>query len=200
MQALEKALAQHPFLAGLDRRFLGPLAAHAAPKRFEAQQMIFHEGHPAKEWYLIGQGKVGIETALLGCEGIRIETLGPGEVLGWSWILPPYELHYSARALEPTEVIALDGKGLVALFEKDHDLGYEMMKRFAQVIVHRLAATRARSMEFSDPTPAEESPGPLAVLRPPPEETPDSAETPGGMRRPIRRTKSEIRQGGESAH
>jgi CRP-like cAMP-binding protein len=189
MQSLEKALAQQPFLAGLDRRFLGPLAAHAASKRFEAQQMMFHEGHPAKEWYLICEGKVGLETALLGCDGIRIETLGPGEVLGWSWILPPYELHYSARALEPTEVIALDGKGLVALFEKDHDLGYEMMKRFAQVIVHRLAATRARLMEFSDPTPAEEARGPLAVLRNSPEETPGCVETPGATRRPSRRTK-----------
>ena len=200
METLERTLAQHPFLAGLDRRFLRQIAGLASHKSFDAHQMIFYEGQPANEFYLVCRGKVGIETALLGCAGIRIETVGPGEVLGWSWILPPYELHYSARALEPTEVIALDGKGLLALFEQDHDLGYEMMKRFAQVIVHRLAATRARSMEFSDPTPAEEAPGPLAVLRPPPEETPDAAETPGGMRRPIRRTKSEIRQGGESAH
>jgi CRP/FNR family cyclic AMP-dependent transcriptional regulator len=172
MQSLEQALAEHPFLAGLDRRYLGQLTAHATCKKFEAHEVIFHEGQPAKEWYLICQGKVGIETALLGCDRIRIDSLGPGEVLGWSWILPPYELHYSASALQPTEVIALDGKELVALFEKDHDLGYEMMKRFAQVIVRRLAATRARSMNPPDPTPAEEAAGPLVFLRPPPEGTP----------------------------
>jgi CRP-like cAMP-binding protein len=107
----------------------------------------------------------------LGCDGIRIETLGAGEVLGWSWILPPYTLHYSARALEPTEVIALDGKALVALFEKDHDFGYEMMKRFAQVIVQRLAATRARFLNFPDPTPTKEASEPLVFLRPPSEGT-----------------------------
>jgi CRP-like cAMP-binding protein len=168
MESLKQTLAQHPFLAGLDPRYLGQLAAHATPKRFEALQMIFHEGDPANEWYLICQGKVGIETALFGCDGIRIETLGAGEVLGWSWILPPYELHYSARAIEPTQAIALDGKALVARFEKDHDLGYEMMKRFALVIVHRLAATRARSLKFPDPTPAKETYEPLVVLRPPP--------------------------------
>jgi CRP-like cAMP-binding protein len=169
MQSLEHALAEHPFLAGLDRRYLGQLAAHAASRHFDAHQMIFHEGQPAKEWYLIRQGKVGIETALLGCDRIRVDTLGPGEVLGWSWILPPYELHYNARALEPTEVIALDGKKLVALFDEDHDLGYEMMKRFAQVIVRRLAATRAQSVKLPEPTPAEEAQGPLVFLRPPSE-------------------------------
>lgn len=61
--------------------------------------MIFHEGHPAKERYLIGHRNVGIETALLGCDGVRIDSLRPGDMLGWSWALPPCELHYSARAL-----------------------------------------------------------------------------------------------------
>jgi len=167
MESLKQNLAQHPFLAGLNQRHVGQLAAFASPKSFAAQQMIFHEGDPANECYLICKGQLGIETAPFGCDGIRIETLGPGEVLGWSWLLPPYELHYSARALEPTQVIALDGKALRARCEEDHDLGYEIMKRFALVIVRRLAATRARSLKFPDPTPAKESPEPLVFLRPP---------------------------------
>lgn len=171
MESLKQNLAQHPFLTGLDRRYLTPLAAHATPKKFEALQMIFHEGDPANECYLICKGKVGIETALLGCDGIRVETLGAGDVLGWSWILPPYQLHYSARAIEPTQVIALDGKALLARFEEDHDLGYEMMKRFALVIVQRLAATRARSLKFPDPAPAREPSEPLVFLRPSQEKT-----------------------------
>jgi CRP-like cAMP-binding protein len=166
MESVKEALAQHPFLTGLDPRFLSQLAAHATPKKFAALQMIFYEGHPANEWYLICKGKVGIETALFGCGDIRVETLEAGEVLGWSWILPPYELHYSARAVEPTEAIALDGKALRAQFEQDHDLGYEMMKRFAMVIVHRLAATRARYLTFPDPTPPEEAYDPMGFLRP----------------------------------
>jgi len=140
MESLQETLAQHPFLAGLDRRYLGQLAALASPKSFKALQMIFHEGDPANECYLICKGKVEIETNLLGCDGIRIETLGAGEVLGWSWLLPPYQLHYSARAIESTQVVALDGKALRTRCEEDHDLGYEMMKRFALVIVQRLAA------------------------------------------------------------
>jgi CRP-like cAMP-binding protein len=160
MEALERTLAQHPFLAGLDRRYARPLAGLASKKSFDALQTIFHEGDPANEFYLIGKGAVGIETALLGCEAIVIQTLGPGEVLGWSWLLPPYQWHYSACALEPTEVVALDGKALRARCEEDHDLGYEMMKRFALVIVRRLAATRARFLNFREPTPAREGPDP----------------------------------------
>ncbi len=158
MLSLERTLSQHPFLAGLDRRHLRELLGLASVKSFKAFEMIFHEGNPANTFYLIAKGKVEVETPLLGCEAVPIQTLGEGDVLGWSWLLPPYEYHYSARAVEPTEAIALDGKALRARCEEDHDLGYEMMKRFALVIVQRLAATRARYLSFPDPTPTKESP------------------------------------------
>jgi CRP/FNR family transcriptional regulator, cyclic AMP receptor protein len=164
MELLERALAQHPFLAGLDRRYARQLAGLASHKSFGAHQVIFDEGRPANEFYLICKGKVAVETALLGCESLVIQALGPGEVLGWSWLLPPYEWHYSARATGPTEVVALDGKALRARCEEDHDLGYEMMRRFALVIVQRLAATRARLLHYPDPTPADEGPD-LAAFR-----------------------------------
>jgi CRP-like cAMP-binding protein len=158
MEPLERLLAQHPFLAGLDRRHLAQLARLASPKSFHALQKIFDEGDAANELYLICKGKVAIETVLLGCDAIQIQTLGEGEVLGWSWLLPPYRWHYSARATEPTQVIALDGATLRKLCEQDHDLGYEMMRRFALVIVQRLAATRARFLNFRDPGPQPVSP------------------------------------------
>ena len=157
MEPPERPLAQHAFLARLDERYLRQLAGLASNKSFKAHQMIFDEGGQANELYLICEGKVAIETALLGCEAIQIQALGEGEVLGWSWLLPPYQWHYSARALEPTQVIALDGAALRTLCEQDHDLGYEMMKRFALVIVQRLEATRARFLSFPDPSPANES-------------------------------------------
>jgi CRP/FNR family cyclic AMP-dependent transcriptional regulator len=158
METLERTLARHPFLAGLGHRALGQLARIASPRTFPAHHLIFHEGDPADECYLIAKGKVGIETAVLGCDGIVLQTLGAGEVLGWSWLLPPHEFHYSARALEATEAVALDGKALRDCCDKDHDLGYELMKRFAVVIVQRLAATRARLLHFPDPAPAREVP------------------------------------------
>lgn len=163
MESLEQALAQHPFLAGLEKRFLPQLAALASPRRFEAHQILFHEGLPANELYLICRGKVAIETALFGIGDLVVQSLGAGEVVGWSWLLPPYQYHYSARALETAEVIALDGKALRAQCESDHDLGYEMMKRFAIVIVQRLAATRAQLLHFPDTSTGHEFVKPKAI-------------------------------------
>jgi CRP-like cAMP-binding protein len=163
MESLKQALARHPFFAGLEKRFLPQLAPLASKKTFDDQQMIFHEGWPANELYLICQGRIGIETALFGVGDMVVQSLGAGEVVGWSWLLPPYEYHYSARALEPTEVIALNGKALRDQCELDHNLGYEMMKRFALVIVQRLAATRAQSLQFTEPSITPELVKPWAI-------------------------------------
>jgi CRP-like cAMP-binding protein len=156
----ESTLAQHPFLAGLESRHLRQLAELASQKRFGAHEVMFHEGNPADEFYLICRGKVGIETALFGCADIVVETLAPGDVVGWSWLLPPYQFHYSARAMEPTEVIALNGKALRARCDQDPALGYQIMKRFSLVILQRLVATRERFLRPPDAAPVEHVPEP----------------------------------------
>jgi CRP-like cAMP-binding protein len=161
METLERALAQHPFLADLDRRYLQRLARFASRRSFKALQMMFHEGDEANECYLIGNGRVALEMPILGCDAIRVQDVGEGEVLGWSWLLPPYHWHFSARAIQPTEVIVLDGRALRSRFEEDHDLGYELLKRFTQVVIQRLEATRGRFLTFSGPRPPSEVPVPV---------------------------------------
>jgi CRP/FNR family transcriptional regulator, cyclic AMP receptor protein len=81
---------------------------------------------------------------------IPIQTLGPGDDLGWSWLFPPYYLHLSARALEPTRTIFFHGTRLREQCEQDHDLGYQLMKRIAEVLIQRLRATQQRLMECND--------------------------------------------------
>jgi CRP-like cAMP-binding protein len=76
-----------------------------------------------------------------------LATLGEGEILGWSWLLPPYQWKLHAHALEPTRAIALDGKCLRAKCEQNHDLGYEILKRFAQIMEQRLEATRLQLLD-----------------------------------------------------
>jgi len=156
VESLERTVAQHRFLADLDKRHLQRLARFASNRSFKALEMIFSEGDEANECYLIGNGRVALEMPLLGCEGIRIQELGEGDVLGWSWLLPPYQWHFSARAVEPTQVIALDGRALRTRCEEDHDLGYELLKRFSQVVVQRLVATRMHFLNFSGPRPTYE--------------------------------------------
>ena len=147
MNTLEPILAEHAFFTGLEPRSLQVIAGCASHVRFAADHAIFHEGEEATQFYLIRHGKVALETFAPGRGVVPIETLPAGEVLGWSWLFPPYRWHFSARALEVTRAIALDGVCLRKKCEQDHDLGYELMSRFAQTIIQRLQATRLQLLD-----------------------------------------------------
>jgi CRP/FNR family transcriptional regulator, cyclic AMP receptor protein len=142
MESLQNILAEHPFTQGLGKRYLAMLTGCASNVRFEPGQRIFREGEQANQFYLVREGKLAIE--LFGAErgALTILTVGPGEVLGWSWLVPPYRWKFDAYALQPARAIALDGKCLREKAETDHDLGYELLKRIAHVMEERLHATR----------------------------------------------------------
>jgi len=149
-QSLYTLIAEQPFFKGLNAHQLQLLADSAMKKQFEPGQLILQEGSPANRFYLILEGKVMLESELKDRGMIPIETLGPGDDLGWSWLFPPYDLQLSARALEPTRTIFFYGTRLRGECEKDHDLGYELTKRIAEVVIKRLRATQQRLMECAD--------------------------------------------------
>jgi CRP-like cAMP-binding protein len=146
-QTLEPILAQHPFLKDLDPRHLGIIVGCASNVRFDAGAYIFREGQEANQFYIIRHGKVALELFAPERGVLTIQTLGAGEVLGWSWLFPPYQWLFDARALELTRAIALDGKCLRTKCDEDHSLGYVMVKRFAQVIIDRLQASRLQLLD-----------------------------------------------------
>ncbi len=151
MQTLEPILAEHPFFKGLKPEYLHLITSCASNVRFDTGAYIFHEGEDASQFYLIRQGKVALEIFAAQHGPIPIETIEAGEVLGWSWLFSPYRWHFSGRVFEPIRAIALDGKCLRDRGEVDHDLGYELMKRFAQIMMERLNATRIRLLDiYSD--------------------------------------------------
>jgi CRP-like cAMP-binding protein len=116
--------------------------------RFDAGQFIFREGEEAHQFYIIRGGKVALEIFSPERGSIIIDTLESGEVLGWSWLVPPYQWRFDARASELTRAIALDGKCLRKKCEQHHDLGYELLKRFADIMAQRLDATRLQLMDM----------------------------------------------------
>lgn len=147
MKTLEPYIAEHPFLKNLEPQHLKILVGCASNVRFDAGQFILREGEEANNFYIIRHGKVSLEIFTPDRGPITIQTIGDGEVLGWSWLIPPYHWHYDARALELTRAIALDGKCLRMKCEQDHDLGYELLKRFAHIITQRLEATRIQLLD-----------------------------------------------------
>ncbi|MFQ5795868.1 MAG: cyclic nucleotide-binding domain-containing protein [Candidatus Bipolaricaulia bacterium] len=148
METLERILAEHPFFEELDPKYLELLVGCASNVRFDAGQFIFCEGDEANQFYLIRHGRVALEISTPERGPITIQTIGEGEVLGWSWLLPPYRWHFDARTIELTRAIALDGECLRTKCEEDHDLGYELLKEFADIIMQRLQATQLQLLDL----------------------------------------------------
>ena len=140
METFTDALAKHPFFEGLDHALLELIASCASDVSYEAGQMIYHEGEEGDHFLLVQQGKVSIEIFAGGRGSISIQTVGPGEALGWSWLFPPYRRRFDARAIEPTKGISLEGSCLRGQIEVNQRLGYELLKRFSRIVVERLQA------------------------------------------------------------
>jgi len=150
---LQRILAEHPFFSGMEDRLLAILEGCAKNVRFEAGHLIFRENEEANQFYLIRTGKVALELFAHSKGALIISTLYEGDILGWSWLSPPYKWKFSARAVEETRAFALDGKCLRVKAEMDHDLGYEILKRFVHIIEDRLQSTRLQLLNIYDYQP-----------------------------------------------
>ena len=140
METLERIIAEHPFFEGLEPAFMSLVVGCASNVRFKSGAYIFKEGDEANTFYLLREGKVALEIFAPQHKPIIVETLEAGEILGWSWLLPPYQWKFHAHALADTRAIAIDGKCLRNKCEENHDLGYELLKRFSGIIGLRLEA------------------------------------------------------------
>ena len=141
--ALEAEVAAHPFLLGISEHHIRLLADCAMRSHCKAGQVIFREGESANRFYLIEHGKVALESSTLG-QPVIIEEIGNGDLLGWSWLFPPYAWHFSARAVEDTTAIFFYGTVLRDYCEKDNSLGFELFKRMSVVMLRRLQAARQK--------------------------------------------------------
>ena len=145
MENLEPILKEHAFFKDLKPDYSTFITGCASHKVFKAGEAILNEGEPADKFYLIRSGKVQIYIS--APHQITIQTIGGGDILGWSWLIPPYRYRFSAKALENTRAIALDGKCLRGKCENSPDLGYELLKRLMGVFTQRLEAARMQLLD-----------------------------------------------------
>lgn len=146
---LEKAVASHPFLRGMNDAHLRNLVDCAMFTRFDAGQIVFREGEVANRFYLIEQGRVSIETHTAENNVIAMQSVGAGEVLGWSWLFAPYYWHFDACAVEPTQAIFFYGTRLREKCEEDREFGYQLMRRVAAILMQRLQVTVKESLRLA---------------------------------------------------
>ncbi|HEU5277992.1 MAG TPA: cyclic nucleotide-binding domain-containing protein [Gaiellaceae bacterium] len=147
MKTIETVLQDFPVFAGVSPDQLSLLAGCASNVHFAEGAVLFREGDPADVFYAVRHGSVALELFVPARGPVTIETLESGEVVGWSWLFPPYRWHFDARALTPIRATAFDGACLRGKCEQDPALGYDLMSRFAQVLIERLQWTRLRLLD-----------------------------------------------------
>ncbi|HML94630.1 MAG TPA: cyclic nucleotide-binding domain-containing protein [Thermodesulfobacteriota bacterium] len=146
MQTLESVLGEHYCFKGLEKRYLDMIVNKAYNAEFKEGEFILHEGDKSEKLYIIQEGIVALETRLApDRDPITIQMIGEGDVLGWAWLFPPYLCHFDAKVVAPTKAVILDGNFIRTKCDEDHDLGYELLKRFAYIIQQRLQAVRLQN-------------------------------------------------------
>ena len=147
MQTIEKLVGNTALFGGLAPEELELIAGCGANVRYAADELLFRDGDEANNFFVIRQGRIALETFVPTRGSVTIETLEAGDVVGWSWLFPPYRWHFDARALSLVRATVFDGACLRGKCERDPRLGYDLMSRFAQVAIERLQATRLRLLD-----------------------------------------------------
>jgi CRP/FNR family transcriptional regulator, cyclic AMP receptor protein len=146
-ETLERALSTHPFLAELGTEHLHFLSGCAKNARFDRDAYVMREGSPAVSLFLIREGRIALESHIPGRGAVQVETLGPGDLLGWSALFPPHYWHLDGRAIEPTLAFELDGECLRSKIENDKDFGYIITRRLLHVVHRRLERARLQQLD-----------------------------------------------------
>jgi CRP/FNR family cyclic AMP-dependent transcriptional regulator len=144
---LEPLLRDHPFLKDLAPEYLALLAGCATNVRFGAGSFLFREGGAADRCFLIREGKLALEIAAAGRGSIIVQTVGAGDVAGFSWLLEPHQWQFDGRVVEPVHAVALDGTCLRGKCADDPRLGFELTQLFARLAIQRLQATRLQLLD-----------------------------------------------------
>jgi CRP-like cAMP-binding protein len=147
-QEMYARIAEHPFMAGLDREFLELIARKTTERTYERGDVLFREEETAKEFFLIVHGKIALEVAPPEKNHLTIQTVQTGEVVGWSWLIPPYKWAFDARVLKTTKVLAVDAAALREILETHCKDAYQFLIRLLPVIGTRLENTRLQLMDI----------------------------------------------------
>ena len=146
-QALEPLLRGHKFFAGLAEEYLDLLAGCATNVVFPDGAFLFREGTPSGAFFLIREGRVALEITVPRAAAIVVQTLGEGDIAGFSWLIKPHRWSFDGRAIDRVRAIQMDGACLRAKCAADPVLGYQLMSRFAALASARLQATRLQLLD-----------------------------------------------------
>ena len=141
-------LAGHTFLRGMADGHLAALSRLCWVAPVRRGHLFFTEGDAAHRFWLICSGHVALDLHAPGGRELIVETLGQGDLLGLSWLVPPYQWQFSATAVHDTMTFEFNADEVRAVCESDPGLGYQLLQRVMSAASSRLQATRVRMLDL----------------------------------------------------
>lgn len=123
------------------------MMALAREVSFPEDARIFESGERADRFWVIRSGAVSLTQRVTSVQQVTVASLGVGDLLGWSWLFPPYEWDFGAEAFSPVRAYEFDASSVLALCEEDPRLGIVLVRSVAEILAHRLETTRGRLMD-----------------------------------------------------
>jgi CRP-like cAMP-binding protein len=148
MEGLGPVLRATPVVRELSRAHLALLEGCATNVRFRVGDLVFRQGEDADRLYIVRQGRVALEVHVPGRGAVALQTVGDGDVLGWSWLVSPHRAALDARAVEPTRALMLDGECLRQKCDADPQLGWSLMKLVVPRMANALNAARVQLLDL----------------------------------------------------
>lgn len=139
---------QSALLQALSNTEVGLFESAATELRIAAGDVLFEEDGPADVFYIVVEGKIGLELTSPGKEPIVIQTLGSGDLVGVSWLFPPHRWSWRARAIVDSELAAFDATTIRSEMEQNRDLAWEVLSVVAGEVVDRLHRTRVQLLDL----------------------------------------------------
>ncbi len=151
-QSITEYLLTHDFFSELNKDFLTLLCESVNTLDIKKGQVLFRQGERADKFYIIRNGRISVQIPAIMGPTLEIQALSTDQILGWSWLISPYQWHFQAKAEEDSELLEFDGIILLEQCEKEPKFGYELLKRFAALMSERLDASRQKMMDEWNPS------------------------------------------------
>lgn len=148
VESMSELLMAQPLFSELPADAVETVVGCAKNAAFDAGQLLMAEGTPATTLYLLRRGSVSIEVHAPGRGGLVVQTLGPGKVVGWSWLVPPFRWSFDARAVTPVGAVAIDGTCLREKADAQPAFGYALLGRISAMLLEQLHATQIQLLDL----------------------------------------------------
>lgn len=140
-------LQSHGTFRQMSEKLIQKLADAGRVLQFKQGEQLFRQDQPANHFYIVIDGQISVQIPAIYGPPLVVQTLGEADVLGWSWLIPPYRWAFEANSECETQVIEFDGESIREACDADPELGYQLMKCFAGLMSERLHEARLKMME-----------------------------------------------------